>query len=125
MTRLERVNRRPAAHVTFPECARPALPIAKGGHIGTACALPGRFASLLIKCWPAGALSREDGTKWVNRRLLRAANGRLIADREFVAAFGTTAGQYFTAIGCLHAFAKAMNCFAAAAMRLKCAFHSN
>ena len=122
MTRLERVNRRPAAHVTFPECTRRALPIAKSGHIWTACALPGRFASLLIKCWPAGALSREDGTKWVNRRLLRAANGRLIADREFVAAFRTPAGKHSAAIRRLHTLTKSVGLRTMAIVRLKRTF---
>jgi hypothetical protein len=40
-------------------------------------------------------------------------------------AFGATACQYFSSIGALHAFAETMNCFAAAAMRLKCTFHFN
>ena len=122
MTRLEGVNRRPGAHVTFPECARRVLSIAKGGHLGIRSAVPGRFASLLIKCWPAGALSREGGTKWVNRRLLHAANGRLIADREFVAAFRTPAGKHSAAIRRLHTLTKSVGLRTVAIVRLKRTF---
>jgi hypothetical protein len=40
-----------------------------------------------------------------------------------MAAFCTAACQHFSSVSCLHAFTKTMNCFTAAAMRLKCTFH--
>lgn len=47
----------------------------------------------------------------------------LVANRQLVTAFGTTAGQHLTTISRLHALTESMNGFAAAAMRLKCTFH--
>jgi hypothetical protein len=43
----------------------------------------------------------------------------------YFTAFCATAGQYFTAIGSLHALSKTMYRFTAAAMRLKCTFHDS
>lgn len=48
-----------------------------------------------------------------------------IGNTQFRAAFPSATGQYLTAIGCLHAFAKSMYRFSATAMRLKCTFHIN
>jgi hypothetical protein len=47
----------------------------------------------------------------------------LIRNTQLPAAFCAAACQHFTAIGCLHTFAKTMNGFTTAAMRLKCTFH--
>jgi hypothetical protein len=40
-----------------------------------------------------------------------------------MAAFGAAAGQHFASVGALHALAKTVYGFAAAAVGLKCAFH--
>jgi len=58
--------------------------------------------------------------------LLRRANAALIADRQFVAAFCTTAREHLTAVGGFHAFAKAVGLSALSVVRLKSTFgHGN
>ena len=47
----------------------------------------------------------------------------LVAHRQLVTPFGAAAAQYLAAVGRLHALAKTVYGFAAAAVRLKCAFH--
>jgi hypothetical protein len=55
-------------------------------------------------------------------RLLGGANGGFVANRQFVAAFGTPAGKHGTAIRRLHAFTKAVGLGPFAIIRLKSTF---
>ncbi len=48
-----------------------------------------------------------------------------VGNSQLFTAFGAAAGQNFTAVSGLHAFAETVNGFTAAAMRLKCTFHYN
>jgi hypothetical protein len=66
------------------------------------------------------------GFKSGEPRLLRLADGALIAYRQFVAAFRASPRQYRAAIGALHARAKTVGLGALSIVRLKCTFgHGN
>jgi hypothetical protein len=66
------------------------------------------------------------GFKSGEPRLLRLADGTLIAYRQFVAAFRASPRQYRAAIGALHARAKTVGLGALSIVRLKCTFgHGN
>jgi len=58
--------------------------------------------------------------------LLRRADAALIADRQFVTAFGTAAREHLAAIGGFHALTKAVSLSALSVVRLKSTFgHGN
>jgi len=56
------------------------------------------------------------------KRLFKSS---FVRNGQFMTAFRTAAGQYFAAIGSLHAFTKTMYGFTTAFMGLKCTFHVN
>jgi hypothetical protein len=68
---------------------------------------------LLAKCEFTGADRRSRGLFQIG----------FVGNGQFVTTFCATAGQYFTTIGRLHAFAETVNGLAAAGMWLKCTFH--
>jgi len=84
-----------------------------------------------IKKGPSQKKNREGPFHWLFIIRLRAGAGpgpglfqfRFVGNGQFPTTLFTAAGQYFAAIGSLHALTKTVNMLAAASMWLECTFH--